>query len=518
GRYTIQLKQQIDPALFETGDSTKTTIADWVAGKMPDGAVIGYDPRLHTPQEIKRLAEKGLSLRALAGNPLDAIWADRPEAPASMVESFPAKWAGQSVAEKLDAAAQELAKQGAEAAIITLPDSIAWLLNVRANDIPHIPVALSNAILKNDGTLGWFIAGTRVPDDVRGTFGNRASILPPETLEREIAKFKGAKILVDGRRTSAWFFDLLKAEGIEVIDAKDPVIALKARKNDAEKAAMRAAHIRDGAAVTKFLKWLSEAGASGTLTELDVEAKLESFRREAPEYRDSSFDTIAGYGPNGAIVHYRATRETNARIMPGSLLLVDSGAQYADGTTDITRTVAIGTPTKEMKERFTLVLKGHIALASARFPAGTTGAQLDALARAPLWREGLDFAHGTGHGVGCYLSVHEEAASISPRGHDALEPGMIISNEPGYYEEGAYGIRTENLILVQEDGVCAVTGKQMLSFETLTFAPYDAALIIAEMLDPAEQAWLAAYNRKAAELLGPLLDGATKQWLLNSIR
>ncbi len=518
GRYTIQLKQQIDPALFETGDSTKTTIADWVAEKMPDGAVIGYDPRLHTPQEIKRLAEKGLSLRALEQNPLDAIWADRPDAPASTVESFPAKSAGQSVAEKLDAAASALGKQGADAAIITLPDSIAWLLNVRANDIPHIPVALSNAILKSDGTLGWFIDEKRVPDSVRETFGNRAVILPPETLEREIAKFKGAKLLVDGRRTSAWFFDLLKAEGIEVIDAKDPVIALKAHKNEAEKASMRTAHIRDGAAVTKFLKFLSEEGAGGTLTELDVEAKLESFRREAPEYRDSSFDTIAGYGPNGAIVHYRATRETNARIMPGSLLLVDSGAQYADGTTDITRTVAIGTPTKEMKERFTLVLKGHIALASARFPAGTTGAQLDALARAPLWREGLDFAHGTGHGVGCYLSVHEEAASISPRGHDALEPGMIISNEPGYYEEGAYGIRTENLILVQEDGVCAATGKQMLSFETLTFAPYDPVLILQEMLDPAELGWLSAYNRKTAELLAPLLDNATKQWLLNSIR
>lgn len=512
GRYTIQLKQQIPPELFETADSTKTPPADWLAANAK-GKTIGYDPRLHTPREIKALTDKGVTLKALARNPLDSVWADRPAAPSAKVESFPLRFAGVSAQDKLDEVAAKIEEKGCHAGVITLPDSIAWILNVRAADIPHIPVALSYAIARKDGTLDWFIDEGRVPGDVRESFGNRVSILPPDALEKSLGDLNGKRVLVDERRTSVWFTETLRAGGAEIVDAKDPSIALKARKNRAEQAAMRAAHVRDGVAVTKFLKWIEKAALRETLTEMDAEKKLEEFRREAPEYRDSSFDTIAGFGPNGAIVHYRASEETNRTLEKWNLLLLDSGAQYEDGTTDITRTIAIGNPTGEMRERYTLVLKGHIAVASARFPLGTTGAQIDALARAPLWQRSLDYAHGTGHGVGCYLSVHEEAASLSPRGHGAVEPGMIISNEPGYYKEGEYGIRLENLILAHEDGMCEATGKAMIAFETLTFAPFDRALVDLSLLSPDEAFWLASYHKAVYAALAPYLDAETKTWL-----
>lgn len=512
GRYTIQLGQQVDPALFETDDSTKTGIADWVLKAAGGGdAVIGYDPKLHTPREIRALAEKGLTLKPLSVNPLDAVWQDRPPAPSAKVELFPLSSAGMPAQDKLDQIAAILKRQKLDAAIIALPDSIAWILNIRSHDIPHIPVALSYAVVRSDGTFDWFIDGARVDDAVRASFGNRVSIVAPDGLEAALAGLKGKRVLVDERRTSIWFTGLLQKHGVEWMDAKDPSILLKARKNEAERESMRRAHVRDGVAVTTFLKWLSEEGAGKT--EIEVEQKLEACRKQAPEYRDSSFDTIAGFGSNGAIVHYRATKDTARTLQEGSLLLLDSGAQYADGTTDITRTVAIGTPTKEMIGRFTLVLKGHIAVARARFPAGTTGAQIDALARAPLWQHNLDYAHGTGHGVGCYLSVHEEAASISPRGHDAIEEGMILSNEPGYYKEGEYGIRIENLVLAVNDGVCEATGKQMLAFETLTFAPMDMALVDLSALDAQEREWLAGYQAAVRTKIGPLLDGDTRAWL-----
>ncbi len=511
GRYTIQLRQQVDASLFETEDSTKLSPADWITRHKKDGFVLGYDPRLHTPREVKVFADKGIALKPLEVNPLDSIWKDRPQAPSAKVELFPMSSAGVDAKEKLDQVAGALREKKLDAAIIALPDSIAWMLNIRSNDIPHIPVALSYAVAHADGTLDWFVDGGRIGDDVRASFGNRVSIVPPEALEQSIAGLKGKKILVDERRTSMWFVEQLKKNGIEHVDAKDPSIALKARKNPAEQESMRRAHVRDGVAVTKFLKWI--AGTKETLTETDVERKLEQFRREAPEYRDSSFDTIAGFGPNGAIVHYRATPETDRTLERVSLLLLDSGAQYADGTTDITRTIAIGEPTQEMRERFTLVLKGHIAVAMARFPQGTTGAQVDMLARTPLWQHDLDYAHGTGHGVGCYLSVHEEAANISPRGHDPIEAGMIISNEPGYSKEGEYGIRIENLVLVHEDGVCAATGKTMLCFETLTFAPIDMTLVDISMLGGQERNWLENYHQKVFSCLSPFLDDETKNWL-----
>jgi Xaa-Pro aminopeptidase len=518
GRYTIQLKQQIDAGLFETGDSTVTSAADWMAANAGKDFTLGYDPRLHTPREIKIFEDKGLTLKPLAVNPVDSIWEDRPPTPSAKVELFPMASAGVSAQDKLDQAAEQVRAKKCDAAILALPDSIAWLLNVRSNDIPHIPVALSYAIVRADGTLDWFIDEKRVPEAVRTTFGNRVMILPPDYIGQSLKALAGKKVLVDGRRTSVWFTENLKKHGAEIVDAKDPVIALKARKNKAEQESMRRAHVRDGVALVKFLKWFSKEAVREMLTEMDVEAKLEEFRREAPEYRDSSFDTIAGFGPNGAIVHYRATEETNARIERWNMLLLDSGAQYSDGTTDITRTIAVGEPTPEMKEHFTLVLKGHIAVATARFPQGTTGAQIDALARAPLWQRNLDYAHGTGHGVGCYLSVHEEAASLSTRGYDPIEAGMIISNEPGFYKEGAYGIRIENLLLVHEDGVCEATGKPMLAFETLTFAPIDKSLVVAEMLSPDEQFWLANYHKQVLAELSPYLDPAMAEWLRDHTR
>ncbi len=512
GRYTIQLKQQIDSSQFETGDSTKVSPAEWIAANAP-GAVIGYDPKLHTPREVKAFAEKGVSMKPVPANIVDAIWGDRPEAPSAPVELFPMKSAGVSAQDKLNDVAEKLRAVRCDAAIIALPDSIAWLLNIRSTDIAHIPVALSYAIVRDDATLDWFIDEARVGADVRASFGNRVMMLPPSYLENSIAGLKNKKILVDERRTSVWFLEQLKKNGIETFDSKDPIIAMKAQKNPAEQESMRSAHVRDGVAMVKFLKWFAENAPRENLSEIDAQNKLEEFRKEAPEYRDSSFDTIAGFGPNGAIVHYRASAQTNAKIERWNLLLLDSGAQYTDGTTDITRTIAVGEPSQEMKENFTLVLKGHIAVASARFPAGTTGAQIDALARTPLWQRNLDYAHGTGHGVGCYLSVHEEAASLSPRGTDAIEAGMILSNEPGYYKEGAYGIRIENLLLVREDGVCDSTGKRMLAFETLTFAPFDRSLIVTEMLSADEIFWLSGYHKAVFAKLSPYLEEDVREWL-----
>ncbi len=511
GRYTIQLKQQVDASLFTTEDSTKVSAADWLLANAK-GKTIGIDPRLHTPREVKALKEKGVAIRLLERNPLDAVWKDRPAAPSAKVEAFPLSHAGQSAQEKLDGIAGTLKEKKCAAAILALPDSIAWTLNIRSSDIPHIPVALSYAIAHDDATLDWFIDAARVPEQIVQSFGNRVSIHAPADISKVMAGLKG-RVLVDERRTSVWFLEQLKAGSIETLDAKDPSIPMKARKNKDEQRAMRHAHVRDGVAVTKFLHWLSHASMKENLTELQVEEKLEEFRRAAPEYKDSSFDTIAGYGPNGAIVHYRATPETNATLENWNLLLLDSGAQYVDGTTDITRTIAIGQPSEEMKEHFTLVLKGHIALASARFPGGTTGAQIDILARTPLWQKNLDYAHGTGHGVGCYLSVHEEATSFSPRGIDPVEPGMIISNEPGFYKEGAYGIRLENLVLAFEDGECPSTGKTMLAFETLTLAPFDLTCIKMEMLSEDEKFWLAQYHKRVYAELAPHLDKDTAAWL-----
>lgn len=512
GRYTIQLKQQVDAALFATADITKTSLAAWL-DENAKARVIGYDPRLHTDADIQKLEDKKILLRPLAANAVDAVWDDRPAPPQAMVTIFPETFAGTNAKDKIDAIAAALKTDGAQACVIALPDSIAWLLNIRGGDVAHTPVALSYAVVRADGTVQLFIDGAKITDDVRTHLGNRVQMVKPDALEMELNKLSGQTVWLDLARAPVWFKMTLEQAGAKIADQKDPCIDPRARKTPAEQQAMIDAHVRDGAAMVRFLCWLEMEAPGGKQSELSIEKKLTEIRAAAKEYKDSSFDTIAGFGPNGAIVHYRACPDTNKTITAPGMLLIDSGAQYEDGTTDITRTVCVGTPTDEQRLHYTLVLKGHIAVSRARFPAGTTGAQIDALARAPLWQAGLDYAHGTGHGVGCYLSVHEEAASISPRGKDALQPGMILSNEPGYYREDHYGIRTENLVLVVAAGACADTGKTMLAFETLTLCPYDARLIDPALLDAGEKEWLRAYHDRLCSALWPAL-GAEEQAFL----
>lgn len=523
GRYAVQLKQQIDTALFAPVNNQDVPLADWLA-EQADGLTVGYDPRLHTAAEIDRIAGKEVRLVPLAANPLDAVWRDRPAPPAGKVSIFPDRIAGASARDKAERIAEEIEKSGALAAVITLPDSVAWLLNIRGSDVAQTPVPLCFAVIGADGLVQLYIEPSKVGADVRAHLGNKVEPRAPQDLAGGIAALgveaaaQGKPVWLDLRHAPVWFRQALEAQGAAILNRRDPCIAPKARKTPSEQAAMKAAHVRDGAALVKFLCWLDREAPKGTLTELNVEAKLREFRAQAPEYRENSFETIAGFGPNGAIVHYRATTQSDLKLSPPGLLLVDSGAQYEDGTTDVTRTVAVGGPSAEQVTRYTQVLKGHVAVARAKFPAGTTGAQIDALARAPLWAEGLDYAHGTGHGVGCYLSVHEEAAPISPRGQDAVEAGMIVSNEPGYYKEDHYGIRIENLVLAVEAGRNADTGKPMLAFETLTLCPYDARLIDAALLSTEEKAWVNAYHARTREILSPLVDNATRAWLEEATR
>lgn len=523
GRYTIQLKTQIDAQSYETGDSTKIMAGDWLLANVSEGQVIGYDPKLHNSKQISTIEEKlktkNTTLKALTSNPVDAIWQDRPSEPLDAVEVFPEDYAGSSSAEKRMAIAQFIKDQGVKAVVLTLPDSIAWILNVRGHDVAHNPVALSYAILHDDGRLDWFIRQEKINAEVLRAVGNTVEVFAPDQLEPQIAALANDDkryVMLDTQRSSKYFLDLLKSHGLNVREEKDPCVIPKAVKNASEQAAMAAAHVRDGAAMARFLYWVSE-GIQGK-TEVEIADKLEVFRRHDPMYRDSSFETICGWASNGAIVHYRAEKATAAIVRGEGLILIDSGAQYADGTTDITRTIAIGTPTAEMKDRYTRVLKGHIALATAKFPIGTTGAQLDSLARQALWQAGLDYAHGTGHGVGCYLSVHEEAASISPRGTDAVLPGMILSNEPGYYKEGEYGIRIENLILCLQSGEKTDDGREILYFETLTLAPIDLSVVDLNMLTPFEREWINAYHARVSGILGSILKDGEKGWLLANTR
>ncbi len=492
GRYTIQLRQEVDAGLFEVGDITETSVGAWLE-ENAQGRVIGYDPRLHAAQFIRRIEQHDVTLSPVKSNPLDAVWIDRPSLPDAPVEVFPDEIAGRSSQEKVALIAASLKEHHVDSFVVTASDSIAWLLNIRSRDVPHIPIALSYAIVHADESVDWFIEGKRIGDDVRAHLGNRVSIQPPNTLDAQIKNLSERLVGYDPQRSPVWFAQKIRDAGAELVEMKDPCVDIRACKTKAEIAAMRAAHVRDGKAVTQFLDWIKTQPTDGSLTEISVEQTLKEYRAAASEYVEDSFDTIAGFNAHGAIVHYRAKESTAKKIEGDGLLLLDSGAQYKDGTTDITRTIAIGNPTQEMKERYTLVLRAHIAIASAKFPQGTTGVQIDALARHVLWEQGLDYAHGTGHGVGCFLSVHEEAASISPRGHDALQPGMIISNEPGYYKEGEYGIRLENLVLVVEAGLME-NGKKLLAFETLTKVPFDERLILEDALSHKEREWLDSYN------------------------
>jgi Xaa-Pro aminopeptidase len=518
GRYTLQAAQQVDGDLFEIHHLIDEPPAVWLGSVLKPGNILGYDPWLHTPQEVERFAaaaeKAGASLCAVDDNPLDRVWLDQPAAPLAPVMPHQDEFAGESAQSKRERLARGLAEQGVAAAVLTMPESIAWLLNIRGGDVPHTPLPLSFAILRDDGSVALFIEPRKLAPGLDHHLGNGVTVLPPEQLGPALDALaaEGKRVQVDPASAAAWIFDRLGKAGARIHRAADPCILPKACKNTVEIDGTRAAHRRDGAALTRFLAWLAREAPKGGLSEIGASDRLEAFRRNGEYFRDLSFATISGAGSNGAIVHYRAMPETEKRLEPGTLYLLDSGAQYLDGTTDVTRTMAIGEPTQEMRDRFTRVLKGHIALALARFPKGTTGTQLDAFARRGLWQVGLDYDHGTGHGVGSYLGVHEGPQRISKAPNtQPLLPGMIVSNEPGYYKTGAYGIRIENLVLVQpvENG----GEREMMGFETLTLAPIDRNLIDPSLLDGEEIAWLDAYHARVRETLTPLVDPDTAEWL-----
>lgn len=519
GRYTLQVQAEVSRDLYEYKHLVEDPLLDWVAEALPEGGRLGYDPWLHTAGWVERTRQQaeraGLTLVACADNPVDSVWTDQPPPPLAPVEAQDLPFAGVPAAEKRARLAEDLVRNGIGAVVLTQPDSIAWLLNIRGADVPCTPLPLSFAILKDDGAVDLFIDRRKLAPGVDSHLGNQVAVRAPEELGDALDALGrgGRKVMADPASTSAWIFDRLHMAGSKIEREADPCALPKACKNEAELAGTRAAHARDGAALVRFLHWLSAEAPKGTVTEIAAAERLYEFRRTNDRFRGLSFETISGAGPNGAIVHYRVSEATDRRLEPGSLFLLDSGAQYRDGTTDVTRTIAIGTPTPEMKERFTLVLKGHIALSTARFPRGTTGSQLDALARRPLWSAGLDYDHGTGHGVGSFLSVHEGPQRVSKVPNTvALQPGMILSNEPGYYKTGAYGIRIENLVVVRPLDL-PMAERPMLEFEVLTLAPIDRNLIEPTLLTQEEVVWLNAYHARVREALAPRLAPEVAEWL-----
>jgi Xaa-Pro aminopeptidase len=524
GRYQLQVRDQVDTALFSVEHLVDNPPDKWIEANLPKGARFGYDPWLHTADGAEKLTNAasaaGATLVAADPNPVDAVWTDRPAPPLGRVAVHDLKFAGEPAAEKLARVQAEIAKLKSDALIVSDPHNVAWTFNIRGSDVAHTPLPLSFASVPREGRASIYIDGRKLSNEVRDYLETLADVREPAAFADDLKALGSAKAAV--RLDSATAADALARAisdaGGTVTRAADPITAIKAVKNATEIAGARAAQVRDGAAVANFLAWFDREAPKGKLSEIDAVAALETFRRDTGLLKELSFPTISGSGPNGAIVHYRVTRETNRTIEPGELFLVDSGAQYEDGTTDITRTIAVGRPSAEMRERFTRVLRGHIAIARAVFPEGTTGAQLDSFARQFLWAAGIDFDHGTGHGVGSYLSVHEGPASISKRGTAvALKPGMILSNEPGYYKEGAFGIRIENLVLVTEAKIEGAE-KTMNAFETLTLAPIDARLIEPALMTADEIAWLDAYHARVAATLGTLVAVDTRPWLKAATR
>jgi Xaa-Pro aminopeptidase len=519
GRYTLQAPAQVNPDCFTVRHLTEQPPEAWTATRLARGQTFGFDPWLHTVDGVARLRAAlepaGIALAACPDNPLDAVWADQPPPPLAPVLPQALDHAGRDAADKRQAVGKAIGAAGAAAAVLTQPDSIAWLLNVRGGDVPHTPLPLSFALVAADGTVELFIDRRKLVPGLERHLGNGVAVQPPDALGPALDRLGAAKaaVLLDPSSAALWLHDRLAAAGARIVRGDDPCALPKACKNPVEIAGTTEAHRRDGAAVSRFLAWLAATAPGGTVDELAAAERLLECRRADPLFRDLSFDTISGAGPNGAIVHYRSSPATNRPLGSGELYLVDSGAQYLDGTTDITRTVAVGTPSAEMRDRFTRVLKGHIALATVRFPRGTTGSQLDVLARAGLWQAGLDYDHGTGHGVGSYLGVHEGPQRISKLPNRVpLEVGMIVSNEPGYYKTGAYGIRIENLVTVVAAELAGAE-RPMLAFETLTLAPIDRALVEPALLSAAELAWLDAYHARVRERLAPLVDAETAAWL-----
>ncbi|KQT80623.1 aminopeptidase P family protein [Methylobacterium sp. Leaf466] len=515
GRYTLQAPEQVDTAHITPVALAETTVEAWISGHLPAGAVLGYDPWLHTAEGVGRLekaaAKAGATIRAVEANPVDAVWPDRPAAPAGPVVLHPEALAGEPVAGKLARIRTVLETAACDALVVSDPHNLAWAFNLRGADIAHTPLALGYAILPREGRPALFLTSQDIAPDLRDALAGLADIHPRAAFAAALAGLTTGRIRLDTATAAVALKGRIESAGASVDLGPDPIAAMKAAKNAAEIDGARASHHRDGLAVARFLAWV-DGRPAGSLTEIAAVEALEDFRDRGGELRDVSFPTISGSGPNGAIVHYRVTRGTDRTVRDGELFLIDSGAQYADGTTDITRTLAVGTPSEEMRDRYTRVLKGHLAIARAVFPQGTTGAQIDAFARQPLWQAGLEFDHGTGHGVGAFLSVHEGPQRIAKTGHVALVPGMILSNEPGYYRAGAYGIRIENLILVETRAIAGAE-RPMLGFETLTLAPYDPRLIDTGLLDAGEIAWIDAYHARVRAALSPGLEPATRAWL-----
>jgi Xaa-Pro aminopeptidase len=519
GRYQVQVGEEVDSAIFAVEHLVERPPPAWIEANLSAGKKLGYSPWLHTVEGAERLAKACAAARAglvaVADNPVDAVWTDRPAPPLGPVVMHDLRYAGEDTQHKLARIRANMEKSSADALVVSDPHAVSWLFNIRGSDTRHTPVVLAFAIVPKQDRPTLFVDGRKLNNDVRRRLEEHAAVRAPADFERDLAALGGGKraVRLDPAACPEAIARLIEGNGGKILRGGDPIAPMKAVKNAVEIAGARAAQERDGAAVTRFLAWFDREAPSGRLTEIDAVEALESFRRDTGKLKDVSFPTISGAGTDGAIVHYRVTRKSNRRIAPGELFLIDSGGQYEDGTTDITRTVAVGAPTEEFRSRFTLVLKGHIAIARAVFPDGASGAQLDSFARQFLWRVGLDFDHGTGHGVGSYLSVHEGPGRISKLGSAPLKRGMILSNEPGYYRNGAYGIRIENLVLVTEAAGIVDSEKPFNAFETLTLAPIDRRLVEPAMMSAEEIAWLDAYHARVRDVLSDLVDAPTREWL-----
>ncbi len=519
GRYTIQVREQVDTSLISPRHLIEEPPAKWLAATLAAGQTLGYDPWLMTKAQIKRFTtacEKAdANLRAVTGNPIDRIWTDQPARPNAGIVSQPLQFAGKSSKDKLSDISEALGKAGADAVVLTLPDSVAWAFNIRGHDVAHNPVALAFAIIRRDAPATLFIDPDRIPEDVSAALQRIAKLVPPDGFGghlQQLGKHR-QRVAVDANWAPQAIHTILSDAGATVVELADPCILAKAVKNPTEQEGARTAHRRDGAAMVRFLAWFDRKARKGHLDEIVVAEKLEACRAATGELKDISFESISAAGRHAAIPHYRVSKQSNLKIKPDSIYLIDSGAQYVDGTTDITRTLIVGKPTQEMKDRYTRVLQGMINLTRARFPAGTTGGNLDVLARQALWHAGLDFDHGTGHGVGSYLSVHEGPARFAKADTIKLRAGMILSNEPGYYKQDAFGIRIENLVLIREPEDIDGGERPMHWLETLTLCPIDHRLITTELMTEQELDWLNAYHSRVFDELSPAVDGEDADWL-----
>ena len=520
GRYGEQAKSQVDGSIFELHHVVDDPPGEWLARNLRPRDKVGYDPRLHTPDAVARLSaaceKAGATLVALEANPIDSIWRDRPLPPLGPITPRDMRLAGESAAAKIERVREAL--KTAEGLLVSDPHNLAWLFNIRGSDVSHTPLPIGFAYVPREGRSLVFLDGRKPTASARESIGKHAEIVEPGALIAFVEKLgvRGLRVAFDAATAPALLTQTIERSGGKAEVGADPITLMKAAKNRAELAGARAAHERDGAAMTRFLAWFDVEAPRGRLTEIDAVKALEAFRVATAKLKDIAFPTIAGAGPHSAIPHYRVTEASNRTIGRG-IFLIDSGGQYEDGTTDVTRTIAVGRPTLPMRDRFTRVLKGHIAIACAVFPKGTSGAQIDALARLALWRAGLDFDHGTGHGVGAYLSVHEGPQRIAKTGTTALAPGMIVSDEPGYYSAGAFGIRIENLVVVEPRTIPGAE-RPMLGFDTLTLAPIDLRLIEPKLMEPGEIAWLDAYHARVRKILSPFVDAPTRRWLAYATR